>query len=331
MVATTRRHPSRTRRRTAPCHATDDCWRGHRLRHGAVRYARCRRSSCPAGRCHSPGPTHPARTCGFAVARSPPRPPARRVPRFGAPQSVFALERHLNHSRSAAASRRTSRRGASSSDPVDGAVGQVIRDPIDLAALLDRALALSATEPNARIQWFECRGHREARDRLRYLHARCRFHRFRRGAPRVNRDHRSLADGRVRVPAPRCAEIGQEPIPYFHNRRRRPASGRERHRHRAARTRPWFRTPAPPSPRARAWSSESWWRLAALSLRASWHEPLMHRSVRPQPAASTFEALVPAARVGAVQPPPGRPLGRPAVQGDAYRTTPRRSMWPKSR
>ena len=110
MAATTKRHPSRTRHRTA-------C---RRRRPAASRWtstssstaaptARCRRWCCRAARFTPPGRTS-ARTCASAArAVATNAPPHGAFRGFGAPQSLFALERHMDR---VAAAARPHARGA---------------------------------------------------------------------------------------------------------------------------------------------------------------------------------------------------------------------------
>jgi len=144
MVATTKRHPSRTRHRTA----VD---RDGRLLAMDIDFvidggAYCTLSPVvlSRGTIHAAGPYFcpNVRVRGRAVATN--APPHGAFRGFGAPQSLFALERHMD--RVAAATglepdelrrRNFIRTGETS------AVGQVMRDPIDMGALLDRALVLS--------------------------------------------------------------------------------------------------------------------------------------------------------------------------------------------
>ena len=97
MAATTKRHPSRTRHRTAVDADGQAAGDGHRLRRStAARTARCRRSCSRAARSTRRGRTS-ARTCairGRAVATN--TPPHGAFRGFGAPQSLFALERHMD-------------------------------------------------------------------------------------------------------------------------------------------------------------------------------------------------------------------------------------------
>ena len=144
MVATTKRHPSRTRHRTAVT-------RDGRLVAMDVDFvidggAYCTLSPVvlSRGTIHSTGPyvCPNVRLRGRAVATN--APPHGAFRGFGAPQSLFALERHMDRVAAAVGlapdelRRRNFIRAGDTS-----AVGQVMTDPIDMAALLDRALAIT--------------------------------------------------------------------------------------------------------------------------------------------------------------------------------------------
>ena len=144
MVATTKRHPSRTRHRTAVT-------RDGRLVAMDIDFvidggAYCTLSPVvlSRGTIHSAGPylCPNVRLRGRAVATN--APPHGAFRGFGAPQSLFALERHMDRVAAAvgltpdALRRRNFIRAGDTS-----AVGQVMRDPIDMAALLDRALSIA--------------------------------------------------------------------------------------------------------------------------------------------------------------------------------------------
>ena len=144
MVATTKRHPSRTRHRTA---VTSD----GRLVAMDIDFvidggAYCTLSPVvlSRGTIHSAGPyaCPNVRLRGRAVATN--APPHGAFRGFGAPQSLFALERHMDRVAAAVGltpdefRRRNFIRTGDTS-----AVGQVMRDPIDMGALLDRALAIA--------------------------------------------------------------------------------------------------------------------------------------------------------------------------------------------
>jgi CO/xanthine dehydrogenase Mo-binding subunit len=144
MVATTKRHPSRTRHRTAV--AADGRLLAMDIDFVIDGGAYCTLSPVvlSRGTIHSAGPYNcpNVRLRGRAVATN--APPHGAFRGFGAPQSLFALERHMD--RVAAAldlppeefRRRNFLRTGDTS-----AVGQVIRDPVDMNGLLDRALTLS--------------------------------------------------------------------------------------------------------------------------------------------------------------------------------------------
>jgi CO/xanthine dehydrogenase Mo-binding subunit len=145
MVATTKRHPSKTHHRTA---VSKD---GRLLAldidfviDGGA-YATLSPVVLSRGTIHAGGPyvCPNVRIHGRAVATSVPPHGAFRG--FGAPQSLFALERHMD--RVAAAVGLTPdelRRRNFIETGQTSAVGQVMRDPIDMRGLLDRALELSS-------------------------------------------------------------------------------------------------------------------------------------------------------------------------------------------
>ena len=144
MAATTKRHPSRVRHRTA----VDG---EGRLLGGEIElvidggaYATLSSTVCSRATLHAAGPYHwPAlRVDSRAVATN--TPPSGAFRGFGAPQSLFALERHMDRIArvvgiSAAEVRRRNflRTGGMT------ATGQVIREEIDLGGLMDRALEVS--------------------------------------------------------------------------------------------------------------------------------------------------------------------------------------------
>jgi CO/xanthine dehydrogenase Mo-binding subunit len=144
MAATTKRHPSRTRHRTA----VD---REGRLQAMDIDFtidggAYCTLSPVvlSRGTIHAPGPYFCPHVRIHARAVATNTPPHGAFRGFGAPQSLFALERHMDRVAAAAGlspdefRRRNFLRTGEAS-----AVGQVVRDAIDLGALLDRALSLS--------------------------------------------------------------------------------------------------------------------------------------------------------------------------------------------
>src|ERR687884_1813761 len=144
MVATTKRHPSRTRHKTAV--TRDGKLLGMEIEFvidgGA--YATLSSVVLSRGTIHAAGPYScpNVRIRSKAVATN--APPHGAFRGFGAPQSIFALERHLNKVASAVGlapeelrRRNFIRRGETT------ATGQLIREEVDLGALLDRAFELS--------------------------------------------------------------------------------------------------------------------------------------------------------------------------------------------
>jgi CO/xanthine dehydrogenase Mo-binding subunit len=144
MAATTKRHPSRTRHRTAVS-------RDGKLLAMDIDFvidggAYCTLSPVvlSRGTIHAAGPYFcpNVRIRGRAVATN--APPHGAFRGFGAPQSLFALERHMDRVAAAVGlspdvlrCRNFIQTGETS------AVGQVMREPIDMNGLLDRALAIS--------------------------------------------------------------------------------------------------------------------------------------------------------------------------------------------
>jgi CO/xanthine dehydrogenase Mo-binding subunit len=144
MVATTKRHPSRTRHRTAVSH-------DGRLLAMDVDFvidggAYCTLSPVvlSRGTIHAAGPYYcpNVRLNGRAVATN--APPHGAFRGFGAPQSLFALERHMDRVAAAVglAPDELRRRNFIQTGQTS-AVGQVMREPVEMEALLDRALAVS--------------------------------------------------------------------------------------------------------------------------------------------------------------------------------------------
>jgi CO/xanthine dehydrogenase Mo-binding subunit len=144
MAATTKRHPSRTRHRTAVS-------RDGRLLAMDIDFtidggAYCTLSPVvlSRGTIHAAGPyaCPNVRVQGRAVATNVPPHGAFRG--FGAPQSLFALERHMDRVADAVGLPPDEFRRLNFIDTGDTlAVGQIINEPVDLPALLDRALAQS--------------------------------------------------------------------------------------------------------------------------------------------------------------------------------------------
>jgi len=144
MAATTKRHPSRTRHRTGV--SSDGRLVAMDVDFTIDGGAYCTLSPVvlSRGTIHAAGPYHCANTRlrGRAVATN--APPHGAFRGFGAPQSLFALERHMDRVAAAVglAPDEFRRRNFIQAGQTS-AVGQVMRDPIDMNALLDRALSLS--------------------------------------------------------------------------------------------------------------------------------------------------------------------------------------------
>jgi CO/xanthine dehydrogenase Mo-binding subunit len=144
MSATTKRHPSRTRHRTAVS-------RDGRLLAMDIdfvidggAYSTLSPVVLSRGTIHASGPYScpNVRVRGRAVATN--APPHGAFRGFGAPQSIFALERHMDRiALSLDLPPDELRRRNFIQTGQTSAVGQVMREPIDLPALLDRALTLS--------------------------------------------------------------------------------------------------------------------------------------------------------------------------------------------
>ena len=144
MVATTKRHPSRTRHRAAV--APDGRLLAMDIDFTIDGGAYCTLSPVvlSRGTIHAPGPYFCENVRIHARAVATNVPPHGAFRGFGAPQSLFALERHLDRVASAVglAPEELRRRNFIQTGQTS-AVGQVMREPIDMPALLDRALALS--------------------------------------------------------------------------------------------------------------------------------------------------------------------------------------------
>ncbi len=144
MAATTKRHPSRTRHRTAV------------TREGALlamdidfvidggAYATLSSVVLSRGTIHAAGPYScpNVRIRSRAVATN--YPPHGAFRGFGAPQSIFALECHMNKvAQAVGLSPDEFRRRNFLREGESTAVGQVIREKVDLSGLMERAFALS--------------------------------------------------------------------------------------------------------------------------------------------------------------------------------------------
>ncbi len=144
MVATTKRHPSRTRHRTAVS-------REGKILGGEIdftidggAYATLSSVVLSRGAIHAGGPYYwpSVRIRAKAVATN--APPHGAFRGFGAPQSLFAMERHMDRIAQAVGLSPVEIRRRNFLQPgQDTTTEQVIREPIDLGKLLDRALEIS--------------------------------------------------------------------------------------------------------------------------------------------------------------------------------------------
>ena len=145
MAATTKRHPSRTRHRTAVSKDGKLLGRNHRHRHRR----RSLRHAIP-GRpvaSHHPRP-RPLQVAAHLRVRSKAMatniPPHGAFRGFGAPQSLFALERHMDKiAQTLGITPEALRRANFLSTGDHTATGQPLIEPVDLQALLTRALTVS--------------------------------------------------------------------------------------------------------------------------------------------------------------------------------------------
>lgn len=144
MVATTKRHPARTRHRTAV--TRDGKLLGMEIEFvidgGA--YATLSSVVLSRGTIHSAGPyvCPNVRIISKAVATN--SPPHGAFRGFGAPQSIFGLERHIDKvARAVGLAPEELRRRNFISDGQSTATGQVIHERVDMKQLLEKALTLS--------------------------------------------------------------------------------------------------------------------------------------------------------------------------------------------
>ncbi|HEY8412966.1 MAG TPA: xanthine dehydrogenase family protein molybdopterin-binding subunit [Pyrinomonadaceae bacterium] len=144
MVATTKRHPSRTRHKTAV--TKDGKLLAMEIEFVIDGGAYCTLSPVvlSRGTIHAAGPyvCPNVRIRSQAVATN--MPPHGAFRGFGAPQSIFALERHLDKvARAVGLSAEEFRRRNFIHEGETTATSQIIRERVDMSGLLDRALKLS--------------------------------------------------------------------------------------------------------------------------------------------------------------------------------------------
>jgi len=141
MAATTKRHPSRTRHRTAVS-------KDGKLLAGEIdfaidggAYATLSPVVLSRGTIHAPGPYHWPHLTVRAKAMATNIPPHGAFRGFGAPQSIFALERHMDKiAKVVGLTPEEFRRRNFLTTGDRTATGQLLSDPIDMQALLTRAL-----------------------------------------------------------------------------------------------------------------------------------------------------------------------------------------------
>ncbi len=145
MASTTKRHPSRTRHRTAVS-------KDGKLLAGEIdfaidggAYATLSPVVLSRGTIHAPGPYHWPYLTVRAKAMATNIPPHGAFRGFGAPQSIFALERHMDKiARVVGLTPEELRRRNFLSTGDRTATGQLLTDPVDMQRLLTRALEESA-------------------------------------------------------------------------------------------------------------------------------------------------------------------------------------------
>jgi CO/xanthine dehydrogenase Mo-binding subunit len=144
MTATTKRHPSRTRHRTAVTHAGKIVAMEIDFTLDGGAYETLSPVVLSRGTIHAAGPYFcPNVRIGSRVVATN-MPPHGAFRGFGAPQSVFALERHLDRvAQVAGISPEELRRRNFIREGETLAVHQVIREKVDLGRLMDRALERS--------------------------------------------------------------------------------------------------------------------------------------------------------------------------------------------
>jgi CO/xanthine dehydrogenase Mo-binding subunit len=163
MAATTKRHPSRTRHRTAVSRDGRLLAMDIELVIDGGAYATLSGVVLSRGTIHAAGPyrCEHIRVRSTAVATNVPPHGAFRG--FGAPQSLFAIERHMNKvARAVGFSPEEFRRRNLLRQGDSTATGQIIKQPLDLAGLQQRALDLAGySEKLNRFREINCEGTRK--------------------------------------------------------------------------------------------------------------------------------------------------------------------------
>jgi CO/xanthine dehydrogenase Mo-binding subunit len=144
MAATTKRHPSRTRHRTAVSRDGKLLAMDVDFAIDGGAYTTLSPVVLSRGTIHAAGPYHcpNVRIRSRAVATN--TPPHGAFRGFGAPQSIFALERHMDRVARVAGLAPDEFRRRNFIQPNQSlATGQIVRDNVDMSYLLDRALERS--------------------------------------------------------------------------------------------------------------------------------------------------------------------------------------------
>jgi CO/xanthine dehydrogenase Mo-binding subunit len=145
MAATTKRHPSRTHHRTAVTKDGKLLAMDIDFAIDGGAYATLSSVVLSRGTIHAAGPYRCPNVRINSRAFATNHPPRGAFRGFGAPQSIFALERHMNRVAAAAGLSPEEFRRRNFLRPGDTtATGQVIRENVDLTGLLERALELSS-------------------------------------------------------------------------------------------------------------------------------------------------------------------------------------------
>jgi len=210
MAATTKRHPSRTRIKTAVSSEGKLLGMDIEFVVDGGSYATLSSVVLSRGTIHAAGPYNcpNVRIRSQAVATN--APPHGAFRGFGAQQSIFAMERHMNKAaRAVGLAPEEFRRRNFLHRGQTTATGQEIREPVDLEGLLDRALKLS--DYHSKMQAFR------EQNRRSHVKKGIGFATFMHGAGFTGSGERylqsiagveALADGRVRILVS-STEIGQ--------------------------------------------------------------------------------------------------------------------------
>ncbi len=144
MAATTKRHPSRTRHRTAVSSDGKLLAMDIEFVIDGGAYATLSAVVLSRGTIHAAGPYACPNVRIRSRAMATNCPPHGAFRGFGAPQSIFALERHMDKvARTVGLSPEEFRRRNFLHEGDTTATGQMIREPVDLNAMLQRAFTLS--------------------------------------------------------------------------------------------------------------------------------------------------------------------------------------------